>query len=478
MRNTTDDTAIQYPVELDTSKSKDAGDAQNQSRTGDMVQGVAEPPAPKIILARELLPVIHEFISSNIRAHGEETETGGMLVGEFKFDEGGPVFTIRGFIGAGPNADLSPESVLFDADYQQSMLKLIHLQHPRSGNMGCIHVHPGLMDVCSEGDWVADVAAVQASDTKTLVFAIITINHPGTDPLSVFYRNLKIDFFVLAAQNGFEYFHVRPSLHDLPLVQPARALREMAEHYGPGLAADLVALRRLPGVAQLSVQILEEQDGAALVSARLKRPLTGKLHMLLREGRPVDVCITWPDRSTLALPGPWAESEGEGGLVLAGVAEAVLRQPGILNAAARHSRHHMWRPSLLSDKKRLVAEVRAVEERYGGRATLKLEGSRLFWEYTVVESGRRFPIEVRYPRRYPLEPPRIFSMLPLPCSPHQMQGNELCWTNRFAQVEWNPARDTAATCITAAHRWFACLLVYLTFGKWPTEADDEPNPHT
>ena len=121
----------------------------------------------------------------------------------------------------------------------------------------------------------------------------------------------------------------------------------------------------------------------------------------------------------------------------------------------------------------MVAEVRAMEERYGDRAVLRYERNQLYWEYTVSESGRRFPIQVRYPRRYPLEPPRIISVLPLPSSPHQLVNNELCWVNR-ALGEWNPARDTAATCIHAAQRWFACLLVYLTLGKWPEEANDEP----
>ena len=139
------------------------------------------------------------------------------------------------------------------------------------------------------------------------------------------------------------------------------------------------------------------------------------------------------------------------------------------------SRRQPWSqalmPTLLNDKRRLVAEVRTMEERYGGRATLRLERSSLYWDYTVVESGRRFPIRVCYPRDYPLWPPRIFSVLPLPQAPHQLPGNELCWTNRSSRADWNPARDTAATCIHAAHRWFACLLVYLTLGKWPLGAD-------
>jgi hypothetical protein len=127
---------------------------------------------------------------------------------------------------------------------------------------------------------------------------------------------------------------------------------------------------------------------------------------------------------------------------------------------------------LLADKRRLVAEVRAMEERYGDRAVLRFQRKQLFWEYTVIESDRHFPIEVRYPRRYPFEPPRIISVLPLPRSPHQLLENELCWIDRVGG-DWNPARDTAVTCINAAHRWLACLLVYLTLGQWPKEANEE-----
>ena len=129
---------------------------------------------------------------------------------------------------------------------------------------------------------------------------------------------------------------------------------------------------------------------------------------------------------------------------------------------------------LLADKRRLVAEVRAMQERYGDLAVLRRVKNRLFWEYTVTESGRHFPIQVIYPRRYPIEPPRILSLLCLPCSPHQLVDNEVCWTDRAAQLEWNPSRDTAAVCIHAAHRWFACLLVFLTLGAWPEGANDWP----
>ena len=113
-----------------------------------------------------------------------------------------------------------------------------------------------------------------------------------------------------------------------------------------------------------------------------------------------------------------------------------------------------------------------MQERFGDRATLHRRGDSLYWEYTVRESGRSFPIEVRYPATYPNHPPEIFSLEPLPLSPHQLGRNRPCWLDVYsAHSEWNPSRDTAVIAIHAAHRWFACLLIYLTTGNWPEGAD-------
>jgi hypothetical protein len=326
---------------------------------------------PRVVVAESFFPALHHYLTRFAKAHGNGVETGGMLVGEYGAKHRPPVFKIHRLIEAGPGAECSPDSVLFDHEYQAAILQRIQTQQPHLGNMGCIHLHPGQMDQCSTGDRQADVAAVKESDTKALVFGIMTLNNSRPDRLSIRHRNLKIDFFLLGEQTGFEYVHVRPQV--VPMPSPTGSLADRSFARGPH----------------------------------------------------------------------------------------------------HFGRHHSWGVGLLEDKRRLVAEVRAMEERYGDRAVLRHERNQLFWEYTVVESGRRFPIEVRYPRRYPLEPPRIISVLPLPSSPHQLVNNELCWINRAAG-DWNPARDTAATSIHAAQRWFACLLVYLTLGKWPEEANDEP----
>ena len=329
---------------------------------------------PKVVLGHSVIRCIHDYIMRFRQEHGPHIETGGMWVGEFRREDGVPSFLLSDFIEAGPGAECSSESVLFDHEYQTQRLAALRRRNPRMGNMGCLHLHPGEMDRCSTGDRLADIQAVRDSDTRALVFTIATLNNPRRDESSVRYQNMKLDLFVMDEKAGYEYCHVRPTVID---TTPAPCLT-------------------------------------------------------LRTGSPDS------------------------------------------NSAIRFWRHHNKLPGLLGDKRRLVAEVRAMEERFGERATLRYERSILFWEYTVNESGRRFPIEVRYPRRYPLEPPRVISRLPLPPSPHQLVGHELCWIDRSAQSDWNPARDTAATCVNAAHRWFACLLVYLTLGEWPEEANDAP----
>jgi ubiquitin-protein ligase len=133
----------------------------------------------------------------------------------------------------------------------------------------------------------------------------------------------------------------------------------------------------------------------------------------------------------------------------------------------------MHRHPLLDNKNRLVAEVRTMQQKYANRAVLRQWDDELGWEYAVRESGREYPIKILYPKNFPASAPRIVSVNRLPSSPHQLGGGELCWVNHWTwQSDWNPSRDTAAVCIPAAHRWFACLLIYLSKGKWPDGAND------
>jgi hypothetical protein len=67
-----------------------------------------------------------------------------MLGGEYSLDETTYVatFTIRGFIDAGPKAEVSSGSISFDLDHQAEQLRFLQLDHPAAINAGCIHLHP------------------------------------------------------------------------------------------------------------------------------------------------------------------------------------------------------------------------------------------------------------------------------------------------------------------------------------------------
>jgi hypothetical protein len=125
-------------------------------------------------------------------------------------------------------------------------------------------------------------------------------------------------------------------------------------------------------------------------------------------------------------------------------------------------------------RERLFLECKAVRERWGGAAKLRISGERVWWEYTVCESGRSWPIRVEYTSGYPNRPPEIHSVKELPAAcPHRRSPTEICWIEKYSDnSDWSPARDTAAVAIGAAHRWFVCFLVWLTLNRWPQAAND------
>ena len=466
---------------------------QTSGASRDRGRSEARPPRFRIVLARALPARIHQYVTEQLRQRGATVEVGGMLVGSFSRARGWPTFAISGFIEAGPQAELSPMSILFDAEYQERMLQAIRIEHPHAGNMGCIHLHSGSLDQCSQGDKKTDRQAVRESDTQALVFAIITINHPRPDPLSLRYRNLKISFYVMAGETGFEYVQVRPRLAELPLLEPSRALAQLSLLRGAGNLFDFAVLRHIEGMEAVSVRVLPRKStpagerppvaeveppapgaGPAILCQTRFQPEGATVRLLVEENGALTAFIQRPGAPACQFKGPWEDPAIGRHIWLSHVLLLIRSRLGQPNRAVRYGPHYS---GLLEDKRRLVAEVRAMREKYGERAVLRHRKTRLYWEYTVVESGRSFPIEVRYPKHYPAEPPRIYSVLPLPPSPHQLMDNELCWMNRYAaMVEWNPARDTAVLCLHAAHRWFACLLVYLTLGDWPEGAQDD-QPH-
>ena len=424
----------------------------------------------RVILANDLLPRIHAYVTEFLRQHGEENETGGMFVGEYSL---GPetctkTMTIRGFIEAGPKAEFSRSSILFDADYQAQRFRLLQLEHPSAANLGCAHVQPGTLDRCSAGDAVTDREAVHNSNSKALVFAIMTRNNTHQAPSSVWYRELKFDFYLMAEETGFEYVAFKPELADLPLLESSRTVEELVAARGVSVPYDLMVMRHLPGLSRTTLCIADSAETMGILLTSRLANAAETLHVWVRSDGSLRLIVRNEQGDKHVLPGEWEQPEVGRHVWLSNL--LLLGREKLMSTRPRPQQgiHFV---GLLEDKHRLVAEVRAMQERYGNRAVLRRRGDTLYWDCTLHESGRSLPIEIQYPDSYPAEPPSVISVKPLPSSPHQLPGNEICWIDRYsAHAEWNPARDTAVICVNAAERWFACLLIYLTFGKWPSGA--------
>ena len=209
----------------------------------------------RVVLAKGLLPVIHQYVTDFLRVHGQDKEAGGMLVGNYRLDEtsGTATFQIQRFIDAGPEAEFSAGSILFDTEYQAQALRALQMEHPRAANVGCIHRHPGSIDFCSSGDAITDREAVKNSDTKALLFAIITLNNPRQGPSSLLHKDFKIDFFVMAEETGFSYVPIQPILADLPLLESSPVMSALLALHGSSIAYDLAVLRQLPGLDKSSL---------------------------------------------------------------------------------------------------------------------------------------------------------------------------------------------------------------------------------
>lgn len=93
--------------------------------------------------------------------------------------------------------------------------------------------------------------------------------------------------------------------------------------------------------------------------------------------------------------------------------------------------------------------------------------------------GNRLPIRVVYTDDYPASPPEIVLNCSLPNgTPHiwptawtAIRGPRMCWyypsESKRTRNVWNPAMDTAAVAIAAAHRWALAFVVWLSTGYWP-----------
>jgi integrative and conjugative element protein (TIGR02256 family) len=91
---------------------------------------------PKIIIHRGVLDAI--FAECDKFDHAE---TGGALVGTYRYDTGVNVITVSGIIEAGPKAQRTAVSFFKDGEYQERRFREIERQDPRIEHLGNWHTH-------------------------------------------------------------------------------------------------------------------------------------------------------------------------------------------------------------------------------------------------------------------------------------------------------------------------------------------------
>ncbi len=435
-------------------------------------QGARDLRLPEVIVSRELIHSMHDYIEKFGAERGSDLEIGGMLTGQFEQATADRPATIRlnGFIDAGPGADCQPGSFLMDGDYQENRHTALQIQHPDCGNLGMFHKHPGTFDQCSTGDQQADREAVKSSSFGILVFIIVTRDNSRAHPQSVRHGRLKFDFYLMGRDLGPDYHAITPAVIDVPMVKPDPNLVQWVEQRGPETRLDWLLLRTALPNAKFTLA----STGAGhdlLLKAELDQ---GRCHVWLRTDGTMRVFLAKGSELLGECPGPWNQPEA-GPFIF--VTHLILHASRSLRAAeVSRRRHHYLRHfqphPLLSDKNRLVAEVRAVRERVPEAELKSAEGS-LHWLCTIHQHGQSVGLKVEYPVTYPHTPPTVCTLTDLKSgAPHYLSGRRLCWIDFYgSHSEWNPGRDTAATAVIAVQRWFACYLVWLTLKHWPESAD-------
>lgn len=436
------------------------------------VPAISRSPLPQVLLPRKLLVAMHDHINAFAAERGDHLEIGGMLVGECEVGaiDHPPLLRLHGLIDAGPNADCQPCSLLMDEAHLARQFQSLQLQHRNLVSLGMYHLHPEHYDRCSSGDLRADREAVMNSGTGVMVFAIVTRNNPREDDTSLRHGDLKFNFFIMSHQTDLEYQAILPKLVDAPMLTCSPALARFVAMRPDTARADWMLLQRMTGIGRVELFEVEQGTHAGLWFTLATKAHSQSIHICLQNEGAVRMFSGMQEAPTREFRGVWNNPEVGPHIFISQLALQVLGQLGAETHKPPVLRHYT---SLLHDQRRLVAEVRAMDDRYRKLATLMRDGDNVYWLCTIRQSGKELRVKIIYPPTYPHTPPELHVLDRLAPSPHLIGGNRICWIDVYgAHSDWNPGRDTAAVALTAAYRWFACYLIYQTLGKWPEEADD------
>ena len=129
---------------------------------------------PSVLVSSELLNQLADGLSQ-FRRQNQDLETGYTLVGKVTGQGINRKIMVQGLIEPGEQLDCSMYHVTHDRDNDQGELELFQLIDPHVCHIGDAHLHPGAMDVCSDGDYQTDLGNVQTSTTGEMIFMIATL---------------------------------------------------------------------------------------------------------------------------------------------------------------------------------------------------------------------------------------------------------------------------------------------------------------
>ncbi len=213
--------------------------------TGILSRGLS---IPRVAISRQALEALVSGINE-FRSRNRGLETGYALVGEVvDEDTRNRRILVNSLIEAGNDVTCSGGHVKFDRYFQQHELERLQLIDPRAGHIGDVHLHPGRLDTCSNGDYVTDSNNVRASATQEMVFIVITETPAAWGKKSsdsLYSEGLKLDVFYMGEASGYEYSKVLPEIVDMPILTVTPSLRAFCDAAPLRTRLDFANLRRL-----------------------------------------------------------------------------------------------------------------------------------------------------------------------------------------------------------------------------------------
>ncbi len=242
---------------------------------------------PTMLMNRGTLDELTAGINKSLRQNGR-VETGYALVGKINGNGRSRFITVCGLIDAGPKAKRSSGHVAFDRPYQQAELRLLQMVDTEVMHIGDVHLHPGAMDRCSEGDYHTDAANVCASRSQEMVFAIATdasAHRPDRLQNGFIHDGLKLDFFYLGKESGYRYAKVVPEIIDGHTLIVPTQLRQFAGAFPERALLDFDNLRRLRNYRMAILQ-MPNDDGDICPCIQMTHRTKGFQTIVILTGQP------------------------------------------------------------------------------------------------------------------------------------------------------------------------------------------------